>query len=433
MANTQVYKFLVIVSVEDILEDSDFESQSTEILSVLKKTFINHASELNLVKSLEDPQLFDSEFFGMILQTTDSLSELDECLLSISGILSQKNSILTSMRAYDLESGENQSYQSGEHDSGHIEDVDDIRYRNHTFVSGLILVARANIKIINSREIAELNLKKALDLLNSCPASEYFNSQSSYQLLSSYLPEIIDLLLNLLKDKEWAKKIYKEAEEKAEDCSDFRDLADSIHENLGDKEFAKKVYKKAEKKAEDSEDFCGLADSIHEKLGDKEFAKKVYKKAEKKAEEYSDFSSLGDSIHVSIRDKEWAMSLYKKASEKAEDCSSFIELAESIHDKLGDKKWVKELYIKVEGEAGDSADFRYLADSICQKQGDKKWSKKVYEKAEEKAEDSDDYESLAESVRDNLGDEKWAKLLDQKAEELSEENEDDDDYDEDDD
>ena len=62
-----------------------------------------------------------------------------------------------------LESGENQSYQSGEHDSGHIEDVDDIRYRNHTFVSGLILVARANIKIINSREIAELNLKKALD------------------------------------------------------------------------------------------------------------------------------------------------------------------------------------------------------------------------------------------------------------------------------
>ena len=41
--------------------------------------------------------------------------------------------------------------------------------------------------------------------------------------------------------KEWAKKIYKKAEEKAKDNSEFEELAESIRENLGDKEWAKKI------------------------------------------------------------------------------------------------------------------------------------------------------------------------------------------------
>ena len=48
-----------------------------------------------------------------------------------------------------------------------------------------------------------------------------------------------------LGDKEWARKIYKEAEGYvdgvAEGCVDREELADSIIENLSDKEWAKKI------------------------------------------------------------------------------------------------------------------------------------------------------------------------------------------------
>jgi tetratricopeptide (TPR) repeat protein len=140
-------------------------------------------------------------------------------------------------------------------------------------------------------------------------------------------------------DKEWAKKVYKKAEEKAEDCSDYSSLAASIHEEIGDKEWAKKVYKKAEGKAEDSSDFRDLAQSIFEKLDDKEGAKKVYKKSEEKADDCYDFIALAASIHKELGDKEWAKKVYKKAEEKAEDSDEYEDLAESIRDTLGDKKW----------------------------------------------------------------------------------------------
>ena len=44
-------------------------------------------------------------------------------------------------------------------------------------------------------------------------------------------------------------------ESMAENTNDFRNLADSILENLGDKEWATKPYKKAEDKAEASFEF----------------------------------------------------------------------------------------------------------------------------------------------------------------------------------
>ena len=66
-----------------------------------------------------------------------------------------------------------------------------------------------------------------------------------------YMDEFDYCLGNLAEDlcsageKEWARKIYKEAEGYvdgvAEGCVDREELADSIIENLSDKEWAKKI------------------------------------------------------------------------------------------------------------------------------------------------------------------------------------------------
>jgi len=49
-------------------------------------------------------------------------------------------------------------------------------------------------------------------------------------------------------------------------------LAESIYEAFGDKEWTKKVYENAETKAEHFSDFLNIADGITEKLADKEWA-----------------------------------------------------------------------------------------------------------------------------------------------------------------
>ena len=130
-------------------------------------------------------------------------------------------------------------------------------------------------------------------------------------------------LVQLEKDKEWAKKLYEKVETKAADHHEFMALADSIHKNLGDKEWTKKVYKKAEDKAEDYDDsfnlififFCSLGDSIHDNLGDKEWAAELYKKAEDKAEHSNALKSVAKSIRDNLGDKKWAVLVDQKAKE----------------------------------------------------------------------------------------------------------------------
>ena len=76
---------------------------------------------------------------------------------------------------------------------------------------------------------------------------------------------------------------FKNTEEESTDSAELRDLAENISE-AGDKEWARKVYKKAEEKVEDVDGFQELAEDIADTdyLGDKEWARELYKKAEEK-------------------------------------------------------------------------------------------------------------------------------------------------------
>ena len=130
--------------------------------------------------------------------------------------------------------------------------------------------------------------------------------------------ELSSLANDLVKagDKEWAKNIYIKAEAVAEDCDDFRRLADSVHENLGDKEWAKKIYKKAEDIVDDCEDLCRLGRSVASGngLNDKKWARELFQKAHNEAEESDEFEDLlsigGEETSVAdndcLGDKTWA-------------------------------------------------------------------------------------------------------------------------------
>jgi len=82
--------------------------------------------------------------------------------------------------------------------------------------------------------------------------------------------------------------LYKKAEAKISkysSCTHIRELAYSVHDKLGDKEWAKELYKKAEDKAGNSYDFAKLAEIIRENLGDKKWAKLLDQKAKELEED----------------------------------------------------------------------------------------------------------------------------------------------------
>ena len=224
----------------------------------------------------------------------------------------------------------------------------------------------------------------------------------------------------VLGDKDWAKVLYHKSMDRAENSLDLNWLAFSITETLNDKGWAKKLYNKAENESENVRELCDLADSIFGTFEDNEWQIKIYKKAENIAKEHSEFYELADCICLKLGDEEWARKLYKKAENTTEDSSDLHGLTESLFEKLGDPVWAKKTCLKAESLAQDSTDFCGLADSLCERLDDKKWAKKLYEKAEKKAEASFEFRWLADSLYERLGDKEWAKKLYEKAEEKAE-------------
>ena len=129
-------------------------------------------------------------------------------------------------------------------------------------------------------------------------------------------------------------KEFKKKEKEAENCTGFSIIASGLS-YAGDKEWAKNVYKKAEEKADDFYDLRNLADSIFNDLGDEEWSRTLYMKAEEIVD--NNFAGLADSIFEHLGDKEWARNLYKKAEEKADDDEKY-DLASSMSDYLDDSE-----------------------------------------------------------------------------------------------
>ena len=266
----------------------------------------------------------------------------------------------------------------------------------------------------NREESGELNQPEEKSMSNDELLTKKFTEAEAKAQDACDLKQVADNLADA-GDKQWAEKVYRKTEDKAEDSLDLNWLAYSISETLGDKEWTKKLFQKAESAPENIRELCDLAGSIIETLGDRGWGIKVYQKTEGMAEEYSEFYELADNIYIKLGDKDWAKKLFKKAEDKAEDCSDLLSLAERISAKLDDKEWARKVYGKAESLAGDSGDFCELAASLFQNLRDEEWAMRLYKIAESKAQESYEFCWLAESLVENLGDKKWAEQVYKKA------------------
>ncbi|MGV7220015.1 MAG: tRNA (guanosine(46)-N7)-methyltransferase TrmB [Nitrospinales bacterium] len=222
-------------------------------------------------------------------------------------------------------------------------------------------------------------------------------------------------------DSQWAQKVYRKAEGKAQDSLDFNWLAYSVYGAFGDAQWARELYLKAEGMAKESVDFNWLAYSIWETLGDLEWARKLFTRAETNPENIRELCDLADSISVTFQDKVWEEKIFKIAEGIADEFSELLELADNVYSKTGDRDWASRIYLKAEKKAEDCCDLHTLVDRLCTNIEDREWASEVCRKAERKAINSCEILGLADSLWQHIGDEAWAKKLYKLSEDKAEE------------
>jgi len=183
---------------------------------------------------------------------------------------------------------------------------------------------------------------------------------------------------------------FKQEEKESGGFSDCMNLAEKVAE-AGDKVWAQKLYKRAEELAEDFYEYRNLVNSVVNEiyLGDKEYARDLSKKAESLASRSTHFLDLAESYASDDRlgDKVYAMELYKKSEELATSGLDYCYLAHSVAEEsyINDKNYAIKLLEKAESDPGGSHPPRVLRDVggiYCHQINDKSKAREVFEKCE---------------------------------------------------
>ena len=183
---------------------------------------------------------------------------------------------------------------------------------------------------------------------------------------------------------------FKQEEKESGGFSDCMNLAEKVAE-AGDKVWAQKLYKRAEELAEDFYEYRNLVNSVVNEiyLGDKEYARDLSKKAESLASRSTHFLDLAESYASDDRlgDKVYAMELYKKSEELATSGLDYCYLAHSVAEEsyINDKNYTIKLLEKAESNPGGSYPPRVLRDVggiYCHQINDKSKAREVFEKCE---------------------------------------------------
>lgn len=229
-------------------------------------------------------------------------------------------------------------------------------------------------------------------------------------------------------DKNAKRKLIQSALNKAEDCSDYIEIACVIshRDSIDDKKWAREIFEKASELAEDSTDFFELAKNIAFKdlLNDKEWGRRLFEESlqieinenVRLIDGYCDIASeVADSD--GINDKQWAREIFEMIlSKDFINNNDRIEVAQLIAEDsiLGDKDWA----LKLINEAARNIEYGddYLQIAFClshtTKLNNKTEGRKWFQKAvkQNSQYNYSDYFDIAKLIANEqvLNDKEWA-------------------------
>lgn len=212
------------------------------------------------------------------------------------------------------------------------------------------------------------------------------------------------------KSKEYAKILLNKAYTLAKESYEYRNIADTLidEELLNDREWAKKLYREADVKAESFRECLNLGESIAEYLKDKNWTRELFKRAYERKDDFEDSVSLAESIarEEYLNDKNWAREVYKEALDLANNFNEYLDIANSIFDEdfLNDREWARGIFQKCESLANSVDEYTDLISSVNYEYAlnDREWGERLLNETLEKCESLEDYDRLLSVSDENI-------------------------------
>jgi len=257
--------------------------------------------------------------------------------------------------------------------------------------------------------------------------------------------------IDILEDKEGAKKILDDAEtdcqfpkdfaalaagykamfedtdkvaELMDQAADFAmsgeenlDLAKGFWELMGDKDKAVGAYRKALPEVNDKAQLIELAAYAAGKVGAPDLAKDFYAKAEQKMSAAPERLKLAEAVIKDTGDKGYALEVYARASESLTQPNDLMSVAADVVDKLENKEKSGEIYRQAFAAMSDLGQYNKLLEAVDGKLGDKEFGREILVKGGEVAQGTPELLDLAKRTMGVLADKDMARGFMDRAEE----------------
>lgn len=223
------------------------------------------------------------------------------------------------------------------------------------------------------------------------------------------------------------KEVFDDAEKVAELMDQAAEFAMSGEENLdlakgywglmGDKDKAVDAFRKALPEVNDKVQLLDLAAYAASEVGVPDLAKDFYAKAEQKMSAAPERLKLAEAVIEATGDKEYALEVYSRASESLSQPNDLMSVAADVVDKLENKERSGEIYRKAFAAMSDLGQYNKLLEAVDGKLGDKDFGREILARAGDAAQGTPQLLDLAKRTVAVLADKDLARGFMDKAEE----------------
>lgn len=260
-------------------------------------------------------------------------------------------------------------------------------------------------------EYAELGHSIAICLKDIDRAKENLLSAAKDAKKPNEILTIAKYVKSGINDDALAKELINKVASQCKTVSDFTKISQDIIKETGDKETAKIVYKQGENKIDGVEEVYNYCLGIFELFEDIKWIEQLLEDIETEAQFTKDFILLATSYKNFCKDDEKAYELLQSAKDYAMTGQENIELAMSYWNLFKDKDSAQKGFEKGLKDITDKQQLLDLAKRIAVEIGDFDLAKKFYSQAEIKMTSAKDYNLLAQEIINNLNDKDYAEQI----------------------
>ncbi len=216
-------------------------------------------------------------------------------------------------------------------------------------------------------------------------------------------------MIDILEDKDGARKTLEDAETDCQFPKDFASLAGGFKDMFDDGDKVAELMEQAADFAMSGEENLDLAKGYWSLMGDKDKAVDAFGKALPDVNDKAQLLELAAFIAAQVSAPDLAKQFYAKAESKMSAAPERLKLAEAVIGDTGDMGYALEIYSRASESLNQPNDLMSVAAEVVDRLGDKAKSGEIYRKAFDAMSNLGQYTKLLEAVDGKLADKDFGR------------------------